>query len=61
MKLIHDDGEVTDAVGFVDLGNLAIPRQKLAKMLPDIERFERCLSNPATGANCPAWIPGVRQ
>jgi hypothetical protein len=43
MKLIHANGEVTHAVGFVDLGNIAIARQKLAKMLSDVERFEQCL------------------
>jgi hypothetical protein len=60
MKLVHENGEVTGA--FINLGTLAIARQKLAKMLPDIERFERCLPTALyisehDGAWPPGWHP----
>lgn len=35
---------ITAAIGYIDIGGLAVPRAKLAEVLPDIERFERNLS-----------------
>jgi hypothetical protein len=43
MKTVHENGGVTDAIGFINLGTMAVPRKQLAKWLPDVERFERWL------------------
>jgi|GEM_PF-3999350 len=43
MKIKHQDGTVTAAIGYVDLGTHIVPRAKLAMMLPDLARFERWL------------------
>ncbi len=43
MKIENEDGSATDAVGFLDLGTMAIPRSELARVLPDIDRFESYL------------------
>lgn len=32
-------------IGFIKVGGLAVPRAEVAKVLPDIERFERCLAD----------------
>ena len=35
-------------IGYMDLDGLAVPRAKLAQVLPDINRFERCLPDALT-------------
>jgi hypothetical protein len=43
MKVENKNGTVTDVIGFINIGTMAIPRAQLARVLPDIDRFERCL------------------
>ena len=66
MKIIHPNNETTAAIGFIDLGTMLIPRAELAKVLPDIARFERCLPTARyvsdymsehDGALPPGWNP----
>jgi hypothetical protein len=43
VKIEHDNGTTTEAIGFVELGGMVIPRVQLAKLLPEIARLERGL------------------
>jgi hypothetical protein len=58
VKVKHSDGTVTEAVGYLDLGGLLIPRARLAKELPDIARFERCLVTARYISEYSAFPPG---
>ncbi len=41
--IIHSNNTTTGASGFIAFGTMIFPRAELAKALPGIEHFERCL------------------
>lgn len=44
MTILKDENG-NEMIGYIELNGMAIPRAYLVKVLPDIERFERCLDD----------------